>query len=1107
MKYFVLAWLVLFGIYSAQSQDWKELVVQSNEHNSNENYEQAIEKAISALSLYKETGEPENENFAAILHILVTAYFGVEDFEKVIEHGLLEKKVRENASSKRDKAYANTLFNLGNAYLMTSQFDKALPLFNTSLSLYEQLEKSGSPDAIVSEWKLATSYLYNGSTTKAKEHFKNAFSHFGDNKEIDVDFIQAAYDYASILVELGEYKIALTYLEDLQFIYEGNGLEGQEEYPMIMRMLANSHYGEGNDSEGKAYLLKALDSYHKIFEANDQVLVSDLNSWTVELQELGKVEEASILLSDERMDSRGNAYSLNNKAALAFKSHDYVKATEFYVEALSMLDKKEKGGQYAGISENLVVLLLAIGETQKALEYQEEALSLYISTGSSDRKVASAQVGLAEILMNSSELDRANDLFTKAIPIIEEDKNLLPRAVSGLAVLNHRNGSYSIADSLYLRAIDLSKEGNQRIYSDVLNNYGSFQEENRNFLLAQKYFEQALEVEQAYYGEQSIQYSNTCANLSTLFLELGNYSEAQTLAKKSMTISGQLLGKGSISYTSSLLTYGRILTAMGNYKEAEPALQEALKTRGNIVGKKDVRYAEALNITAYFYQTLGNFEEAAPLFEEAIEIYKNTVGAASIQYATAMENLATLYQLTNRPDKALPLLKEALEIDREVLGENHPLFSTTLHNLASLYKELDKKEESEKLFLQSLEIERNTYGENHPGYARTLYNLAALYQDMEQYKKAESLFKQVLEIRESVLGKNHPDYAQALYGMATISRVLNKPEALDYYFQTLEHYLFQIEEYFPALSEKEKSAFYEKIKPVFESFKDYAIEQAILGNNDVLIQLYNLQLSTKALLLNASSKVRERILSGNDQELITSFNEWLQLKEQIVKYFNYSLEELKQEDVNLDNLISEANSLEKKISSRSELFLNEIDKGIISWKEVKNNLPDNTAAIELFRIEKQFVEDSIFYAALIVQSGSQYPELVVFPNGVQLETRLFNYYRNAVKFTVGDVISYNNFWKPVSGHLEGVSTIYISADGIFNKLNINTLYDPQDKKYVIDEYNVRYLSNTRELAENKERTTELKEDYAFVLGDPHFGKTVQQNTSQTRASAYGFTTA
>ena len=87
------------------------------------------------------------------------------------------------------------------------------------------------------------------------------------------------------------------------------------------------------------------------------------------------------------------------------------------------------------------------------------------------------------------------------------------------------------------------------------------------------------------------------------------------------------------------------------------------------------------------------------------------------------------------------------------------------------------------------------------------------------------------------------------------------------------------------------------------------------------------------------------------------------------------------------------------------------------------------------KITKKYYNDSVYYAGLIVKPDSEYPDLVLYPKGDQIETRFFNYYKNSIKFDVGDNVSFSNYWGPLTAKLGETKTIFLSTDGIFNKIS------------------------------------------------------------------------
>jgi CHAT domain-containing protein len=139
------------------------------------------------------------------------------------------------------------------------------------------------------------------------------------------------------------------------------------------------------------------------------------------------------------------------------------------------------------------------------------------------------------------------------------------------------------------------------------------------------------------------------------------------------------------------------------------------------------------------------------------------------------------------------------------------------------------------------------------------------------------------------------------------------------------------------------------------------------------------------------------------------------------------------------------------------------------------------------------------YAALIVTPATlKNPELILLENGTDMETRLIKYYRNAIQSKLTDDRSYNQFWKPIADHLTGINKVYFSADGVYNQINLNTLYNPGSKKYLLDELEVQVVTSTRDLIDNNFSVSNaVKEAYMFGFPDYNGEQTKKSDSARS----------
>jgi CHAT domain-containing protein len=324
--------------------------------------------------------------------------------------------------------------------------------------------------------------------------------------------------------------------------------------------------------------------------------------------------------------------------------------------------------------------------------------------------------------------------------------------------------------------------------------------------------------------------------------------------------------------------------------------------------------------------------------------------------------------------------------------------------------------------------------------------------------------------------------------------------------KAISNYLYEIKTYFPKRSEREKETFYKLISHELDTYNSYAL-QRMSTNPNVLSRMYDNQLATKALLLNSSNKVRHRILSSKDSSLVKMYREWNMQKEILSKAYSLSLEEIKKQNINIDSLTHVANELEKKLTEKSELFKTKEKTEFRTWKDIQKVLHSGEAAMEIIRFTKYKFDsagvytDSVYYAALIVKHNTRdHPELVLMTNGNKMENKHLIIYKNTVRFKIEDLASYNYYWRNISEKLVEVKKLYLSPDGVYNQININTLTNADTKKHVLDEVDVQLVTNTKDLLEKKEDENSKKQFAFFGNPDYAFMNALAANSEATLGS-------
>ncbi|NJL15188.1 MAG: CHAT domain-containing protein [Microscillaceae bacterium] len=329
-------------------------------------------------------------------------------------------------------------------------------------------------------------------------------------------------------------------------------------------------------------------------------------------------------------------------------------------------------------------------------------------------------------------------------------------------------------------------------------------------------------------------------------------------------------------------------------------------------------------------------------------------------------------------------------------------------------------------------------------------------------------------------------------------------EAETLYKQASDILIKQTESNFANLSEKEKGLFFQTFSNNFEVYNSFTLRAyrqipAFTG------WLYDNTLVIKGLLLQSSQKMRQAILSSGDEVLKKQFADWQAKKNLLAQAYHLPIAEREKRGIKTEQVETEGNELEKLLSLRASQLPNlsgfENLTGLkpSTWQDVQKKLKAGEAAIEIIRtryFDNQWT-DSVLYIALIVRPETQgQPEMLVIPNGNDLENKVFQYYRNCIQYRRPDTRSFAHYWQPLAEKLAGVRKAYLAADGVYLQLSLPALLNPVTNRYLIEEIDVHLLGSTRDLLRptRPPRATEA----ALLLGRPAYdlGLARHQSLSQ-----------
>lgn len=590
-----------------------------------------------------------------------------------------------------------------------------------------------------------------------------------------------------------------------------------------------------------------------------------------------------------------------------------------------------------------------------------------------------------------------------------------------------------------------------------------------------------------------INYIRCISSLGLVYMNMGRLNEASQYLTQALSLA-ESVGPQSAAFGANLNSVAKYNQLTGNYNEAEQGFESAVKVVKKAFGEKSMQYAIVLNNKAMLYQSMGRYDEGIALMKQSLEVLKVAnkklirVQKYDFNERRFYGNLALMYEASGKLTEAETVFLDVKKVVENNGGQNNPEYAALINQLAILYMEMGKLDKVEPLLKKALEVNKKRLGEESPQYARTLGDLGVFYRISGKNAQAEPLLTKATQIKERVLGVNHPEYIRSKEELAILQWKMGKwNDAVANYKSVMDKTIDFINSYFPPMSEAEKTKYWDITSPRFQRFYNFALA-ASETNPEVIDDMFDYHTATKGLLLNSTSKIKRLILASKNKELINEYLRWLDKKESLARYYALSREELKNQNINLSELEAEANQMERSLSSKSADFSSGYSTQKISFKQIQNVLSESEAVVEVIRIasyDQQFTKDSK-YVALVLTKGKPRPSLVMMENGGQLETRYAKFYRNAIQQKMDDEYSYDQYWTKIEEALAGKKTIYVSVDGAYNQINLNTLKKPGGD-YVVKLHDLVNLGNSKDLIAIKTRKVVPLAKNATLLGFPDYG--------------------
>lgn len=546
------------------------------------------------------------------------------------------------------------------------------------------------------------------------------------------------------------------------------------------------------------------------------------------------------------------------------------------------------------------------------------------------------------------------------------------------------------------------------------------------------------------------------------------------------------------------------------------------------------RYYYAVINAATFYQNAGLYYKEEALLKNLEEVALQKLDADTDYQKFWINSLSPFYAFMGRYDRAQEILarvdKDFTPKGRETapqyasVANNYGIISWFKNDFASAHKHFLK---ARRLSLQdkradytaknviiptnlsytffrtgdvkaAIKLQRSTLNRyeqdnkragkhifNHGWYQTMMMQLGVFYHHTRQYDSAEYLL--ATAIRHNII-RNTQRTGMARKLAALYDDTHKTDQALTYYMLAFQLHFNFMEQNLFYFSEQERSDLYKDVTITKRDFDSF-VARNISADPSLAGSLFNTQLITKGILFSSSRRVLSNVMASRDTAVANQYQRWKYARDFLAKVYQMDEAEKKKRNIDQRKLEQHVNLLEKNIAQRSKQF--DVVTSQPTWQQVQEKLSADEAAVELVRadLSGDVRDGEPQYLALIITKKMAAPKVVVLEEGRKLEERYFKYYRNCIEAQISDTLSYKVYWKKIHEQLTGIKRVYLSADGIYNKISIRTLLNTRTGKYVLEEQEVQLVGTTRDLITKDARPTKPRE--IVLYGYPDYSRTTE----------------
>lgn len=575
------------------------------------------------------------------------------------------------------------------------------------------------------------------------------------------------------------------------------------------------------------------------------------------------------------------------------------------------------------------------------------------------------------------------------------------------------------------------------------------------------------------------------------------FPEAEEYFKKEFTIVNAHPEYENEFILYSLHSYGRVLQSLVKYNEAVKIFQRALEYSQKPHLQADMMTVVCRNSLGEIYISQGKLSKAEDTYLKILIDYDSLLTQNNFTVSRTLNDLADLYMNEQKYVLAENYLLMYADIIEQTFDSISSENAYRLFFMGRLYSEMGQYRKADSLLQRCLSVRKILTDVSPVQMSHTFFRLGTNAHLMKQYQRAERYLSESLALREKWLGPYHPNVFKNLVYLADNYCALgNDSLALDYYNRGAEARHGFLSYIFTTASENQKLSFvsfYPPINSAFLTFAGYHSDSATIAS------AYRMVLNSKNMVINELMAQKEITFCNFDSALTDLYDKRNEARTSIS---NLILRNDYQSADTINYWINRQDSLEADLSQACSVFRETMRQNNYTLSDIRKALPDNSVLFDYIRyqptdINNPELDQPDIYSAFMIDKKNRF-QFIPLGEADKIDSLIFAYRQlsdEAIdEFYFGDINANEKelnkigqklsklVFEPLAKRINANSRIYIAPDGMLNLLPFHTLVEHD--KYLIEKYDICYLTSALDLLSDEEKSTGLKE--AVIFSDPDY---------------------